>query len=52
MLTPHPRSQQLRRKFERVYEPELVERLLDGLRKAGLDIPGEDQPAAQREVGN
>jgi serine/threonine protein kinase/tetratricopeptide (TPR) repeat protein len=38
--------QEARRKFEGNYAAELAEQLIDGLRKAGLNMPGEDQPAA------
>jgi TolB-like protein/Flp pilus assembly protein TadD len=35
-----------RREYSKWYDPELVERTLDGLRKAGLDVPFEETGAA------
>jgi hypothetical protein len=34
-----------RQEFEKWYDPELVERLIDGLRKAGLEIASEQSSA-------
>ena len=37
-------AQMARPGMQRLFEPELVERLIEGLRKAGLDVPEENAP--------
>ena len=37
-----------RQEFEKLYDPELVEHLIDGLSKAGLQVPGKDAPFPAR----
>ncbi|HXW93750.1 MAG TPA: protein kinase [Terriglobales bacterium] len=39
-----------RKEFEKLYDPQLVEHLLDGLRKAGLEMDDEQKPPASGAV--